>query len=211
MANRVNTPNWNKIKAEYIRGGISQQKLAEKYGVSYSTVHRRALKEQWGKQRAEREKKANQKIVEKIADIQADMAMRLFKMQAEATLVVYGKLMETLKSFSGGDGTKNVREKLEIKKLDVNGEARDFPLRKTFTSDIEAIVRSMTALARLYGIDAASILAAEQARIDRGIKQNDNDGGFLEALDEVRPETWGIADAPQNIADTDDAGSEADI
>ncbi|MBO6267925.1 MAG: hypothetical protein J6N19_02125 [Clostridium sp.] len=58
MARKV---NWEKIKTEYITGDISQRKLAEKYGVPYSTLRDRARKDTWFKQR----KKSRQKVVSK--------------------------------------------------------------------------------------------------------------------------------------------------
>ena len=39
--------DWKKIKSEYIAGGTSYRKLAEKYGVSFSTLKRVAVKEKW--------------------------------------------------------------------------------------------------------------------------------------------------------------------
>lgn len=162
MAQKRDSPNWKKIKAEYVRGGISQEKLAAKHGVSYATLRRRAERENWRGLKAEREQKVAEKLPEKIADIQADTAARLLQMQSEAALVIYGNLLETAKLFPNGVGTKNVRETVEVKKLTINGEEREFPLHKTFTNDLEAVVRSMTALARLYGIDAASQISRER-------------------------------------------------
>ena len=43
--------NWNAIRAEYIGGGISQRKLAEQYGVAYSTLSNRATNERWNEKR----------------------------------------------------------------------------------------------------------------------------------------------------------------
>lgn len=64
--------NWRKIKAEYIAGKESQRSLAEKYGVSRSTLIRRANKEHWAQKRkaadAESERKVQQKTAEKVAD-----------------------------------------------------------------------------------------------------------------------------------------------
>ena len=39
--------DWKRIKAEYIAGGTSYRKLAEKYKVSFSTLRKVAAKEQW--------------------------------------------------------------------------------------------------------------------------------------------------------------------
>jgi transposase-like protein len=40
-------PNWTKIKAEYLKGGVSYRQLAEKHGVSARTIERRASSESW--------------------------------------------------------------------------------------------------------------------------------------------------------------------
>ena len=64
-------PNWNKIKAEYIRGGISQQKLADKYGVSMSTLSKKAMVEKWKDLQNKTRIKAEEKITESIASSEA--------------------------------------------------------------------------------------------------------------------------------------------
>jgi transposase-like protein len=46
-------PNWVKIKAEYLKGGIGYRQLAEKYGVPKGTLERRAAKESWPAQRGQ--------------------------------------------------------------------------------------------------------------------------------------------------------------
>ena len=71
--------NWRKIKAEYIAGGISQRKLAEKYGVSASNLMRRANREGWNKRREDAERKAiaktEQRTAEKTAELASDNAV----------------------------------------------------------------------------------------------------------------------------------------
>lgn len=51
---------WDKIKAEYITGGISCRELAEKYNLSPNVVSKKATKDGW--------KKARQKCGEKTAE-----------------------------------------------------------------------------------------------------------------------------------------------
>lgn len=63
--------DWKNVKAEYIRGGVSYRKLAEKYGVSFSSVRRRAEKENWTDLRTQAEQKLSTKIVEKVASQEA--------------------------------------------------------------------------------------------------------------------------------------------
>lgn len=63
--------DWRKIKAEYIRGGISYRKLADKYGVSLSSITRRSAKDNWADLRKQTEKKTSTKIVESVASQEA--------------------------------------------------------------------------------------------------------------------------------------------
>lgn len=39
--------DWRKLRAEYLRGGISVRALAEKHGVPYGTLRKVAQKEKW--------------------------------------------------------------------------------------------------------------------------------------------------------------------
>lgn len=66
--------SWRKIKAEYIAGGISQRKLAEKYNVPFGTLQKRARLEKWNSKRKRAEDKAVEKVTQKTAEIVADNA-----------------------------------------------------------------------------------------------------------------------------------------
>lgn len=57
-------PDWKKIKAEYIRGGVSLKALADKYGVSFSTIQKRSMTENW----TDLKKKSGRIFDERIAD-----------------------------------------------------------------------------------------------------------------------------------------------
>lgn len=59
--------DWNKIKAEYIAGGTSYRKLCTKYGVSRTTLQRKAKDEKWLNLRRQAEAKTESKIVEGIS------------------------------------------------------------------------------------------------------------------------------------------------
>ena len=69
--------DWKKIKAEYIAGGTSYRKLAEKYGVPRSNIERRAKAEKWTKLRGQAEGKAEAKIIEKVSKKQAAKADKI--------------------------------------------------------------------------------------------------------------------------------------
>lgn len=66
--------SWRKIKAEYIAGGISQRALAEKYGVPFGTLQKRARLEKWNSKRKKAEEKTVEKVTQKTAEIVADNA-----------------------------------------------------------------------------------------------------------------------------------------
>lgn len=64
-------PDWKKIKAEYIRGGISYRKLAAKYKVSPTTLQKRMKSEKWADLKKQKEIKSNAKIIESEANREA--------------------------------------------------------------------------------------------------------------------------------------------
>ena len=72
MANR-----WQKIKAEYLAGGTSYRKLAEKYDVSFNTLKTHAVEEQWYKLRQQKEEKATTKTLEILSTKSADKMTRV--------------------------------------------------------------------------------------------------------------------------------------
>ncbi len=51
----LNNINWNELREEYIRGGITQGELAERYGISAGSLRRRAAAEGWCAMRRSRE------------------------------------------------------------------------------------------------------------------------------------------------------------
>lgn len=63
-------PDWRKIKAEYIRG-VSYRRLADKYGVSFSSIQKRGAKEKWTDLRKMSSRKSDEKIVESVASQEA--------------------------------------------------------------------------------------------------------------------------------------------
>ena len=67
--------DWKRIKAEYIAGGTSYRKLAEKYDVSFSTLRKVAAKEQWTELRNKTRAKMDTKISESVSDQGAKKAV----------------------------------------------------------------------------------------------------------------------------------------
>lgn len=59
--------DWDAIKAEYIAGGISYRKLAEKHGVSPTTLTKKAIAGKWADKRQQAESKRTARTIEKVA------------------------------------------------------------------------------------------------------------------------------------------------
>lgn len=59
--------DWKKIKKEYIAGGISYRKLAEKHGVSHGTLRNVAAREHWTELRDKVVTKEGEKVVDAIS------------------------------------------------------------------------------------------------------------------------------------------------
>ena len=66
--------DWKRIKAEYIAGGTSLRKLAEKYGVSFSTIQKRSMEEKWGDLRKKNRRKVEEKIIDSVSSKEAKKA-----------------------------------------------------------------------------------------------------------------------------------------
>jgi len=62
---------WRKIRLEYVKGKTTYKALAEKYGISESTIRKRASKEGWRKKRDELGTKVEQKVLARMCDARA--------------------------------------------------------------------------------------------------------------------------------------------
>lgn len=69
--------DWKKIKTEYITTNTSYRKLAQKYGISESTIYARGGKEKWVEQKERYQSKTVAKTINAIGDKQVDRAARL--------------------------------------------------------------------------------------------------------------------------------------
>ena len=82
--------SWRKIKAEYVAGGISQRKLAEKHGVPFGTLQKRARVEKWNSKRKTAEDKAVEKVTQKTAEAVADNAVILERIKQKLLVKLEG-------------------------------------------------------------------------------------------------------------------------
>ncbi len=141
--------DWKKIKQEYIAGGISYRKLAEKHNVPFGTLKGYALKEHWNELREQAKQKAATKIVEIESDKQAERMRRLLTVSDKLLQAVEdaveqfqaGELLlekGALKSLSGA--IKDIKDIQSIKsELDIEEQkARIAILKKQAESNATA-------------------------------------------------------------------------
>lgn len=58
--------DWAKVKAEYVSGTMSAAKLADRYGISVSSISKKCASEHWQELRRQNQSKTASKIAEKI-------------------------------------------------------------------------------------------------------------------------------------------------
>jgi hypothetical protein len=151
--------DWKQLKAEYVAGGTSYRKLAEKYDVPRSNIERRAKAEKWSDLRRQAEDKATAKIVDTIsnnsakkADKIVDAADKLLKKIAELAEIVgdsqsikqLSSALKDIKDIKGFKTDADMREQeARIRNLEKQAEAdnNDNEIKVTISSDIEEYSR----------------------------------------------------------------------
>ena len=118
--------DWAKIRNEYISTGISTRKLAEKYGISASSVMKRAAAEKWSQQRKKQgskiEAKLKQKTASSVAASEADRLSAAARIRAKATQYL-DKRMDTL--LESGQKAYEVKVVMETLRLIADMEKSD--------------------------------------------------------------------------------------
>ena len=150
-------PDFKKIKAEYIRG-VSYRRLADKYGVSFSTIQKVGAKEKWTDLRKLSSRKADEKIALSVASQEAkrvdgiqtvaDMLLEKIKEGvADGTLIVdtqsirhITSSLKDLRDIKGYKSELDMQEQIaRIEKLrkDAEGDTTDKEIKVTIGGDLE--------------------------------------------------------------------------
>ena len=117
--------DWRKIKAEYIAGGTSYRKLAEKYGVSRSKLQAKATREKWADLKSQAEAKTESKMVDSISTKQADKANKLLDVADK----LLDKIAEVIDCIDNPTGLKDITTALKNIR-DIKGIKSDADLRE---------------------------------------------------------------------------------
>lgn len=128
--------DWLKIKNEYICGGGSYRKLAEKYGVSVSAIKRRAAAGKWTANRARTEPQVHQKTVQKVIERTANQeADRIVRM-----LAVSDKLLDKLNQAVDELDRQTAKRVVKTKEIRYGDEdAKGKPVREVICENTEIV------------------------------------------------------------------------
>ena len=118
--------DWKKIKAEYVAGGTSHRKLCEKYGVSRTTLQRKAKEENWLALRSQAEAKTEAKIVDGVSDDAAKKAIDIIDV-ADKLLDKIAEIMDS--AVTGTQSIKNLTSALKDLK-EIKGYKSDIDLKE---------------------------------------------------------------------------------
>lgn len=140
--------DWERIRAEYIAGGTSYRKLADKYGLSLSAVKRKAIKDGWNEERTETEPKVHRetvrKTVQKVADAAADNAATAHRIRAKLLKKLEAEI-DGLPDVMGSETAK------EMSRIDRATGKRVAEYKKWRLRDLAAAYKDLTADMDLAG------------------------------------------------------------
>ena len=117
--------DWPKIKAEYIRGGIGTRKLAEKYGVSLTTLKKKCASEGWVKLRIQKEAKRTARVVDACATKEANEAIKIYEAADKAVEIILKKLSGNLTPQDVRHLTGSLKDIAAVKGLQTEAEKRE--------------------------------------------------------------------------------------
>lgn len=119
--------DWKAIRLEYVAGEISYRKLAEKHGVSFSTLKEVARREKWTDLRKSAQHKADTKFAEEIGKKQAVRAAKIL----DVADMLLDKISETISSMEVVDSASLKQFTSALKDLkDIKGIKSDIDLKE---------------------------------------------------------------------------------
>ena len=119
--------DWKQIKSEYIAGGTSYRKLAEKYSVSFSTLKEIARREKWTDLKEKAQHKADTKFADMVGEKQAVRSAKIIDVADK----LLDKISEAIDNMDvlGTQSLKNLTSALKDLK-DIKGFKTDIDLRE---------------------------------------------------------------------------------
>lgn len=122
--------DWLAIRNDYINGGGSYRKLAEKYGVSFNTLKEKAVEEGWAKIKEDQHHKittrTQQKTQDKISDALSDEAALKVRIRVGLLGLASDWVSKQTEILDTGDFRRMVQSCLDLGIIDAEeSETRD--------------------------------------------------------------------------------------
>lgn len=132
--------DWKQIKAAYIAGGISLRELADKHGVSFSTIQKKSMEEKWGELRKKSRRKTEEKIIDSVSSKEAKKAIGVIEVadkllsriseladkSTEGNIKTLTSALKDIRDIKGVKSDADIREQeARIKKLEKEAEKTD--------------------------------------------------------------------------------------
>ena len=179
--------DWLTIRNDYISGGGSYRKLAEKYGVPFSVLKDKAVSEKWKDAKDEHKLKVRTKVEQKLVDI----AVKQELSRAVRLLAVSDELITKIEQAVSELDMVQVTNKKKTKVIEYkNYERPDKPTKEIIDEQEEIL--SVQSIIDRKGLQ--QVATALKAVWDMTAGENDNtdenDDGFLDALNGTAEEDW---------------------
>lgn len=189
--------DWLAIRNDYINGGGSYRKLAEKYGVPFGSLRSRAEKENW----TELKKEQLHKISTKTAQKTADAIVKNEVKRAQRMMGIHDQLLDKLEQAVSELNMAQVTNKKKTKVIEYkNGRRPDKPTKEVITENEEILaVSSIVDRKGLQQISLALKALWDISNEHEASRDDDDveDDGLLAALG---------ANAEELFSDGDDSG-----
>jgi Glu-tRNA(Gln) amidotransferase subunit E-like FAD-binding protein len=149
--------DWNILKAEYIAGGTSYRKLADKYGVDRNAVQKIATKEEWPKLKSQAKAKAESKMVNtissdiaknsvKINDVADKLLDKIVHLLDELEIADSQTIKQCTSALKDIKEIKGVKSEIDLKeqnaridklRKDIEDDHTDHTVTVTFSADTD--------------------------------------------------------------------------
>lgn len=128
--------DWLAIKNDYINGLGNYRELSEKYGVSQSTIRKRAAAEKWSDAKGEQRNKIGTKLEQKTAEVIVQKEVK----RVERLLSISDKLVDRIEQAVQELNRTQVTNKTKTKVIEYkNGKRPDKPTKEIVTETEEVL------------------------------------------------------------------------
>lgn len=176
--------DWKKLKEEYICGGTSYRKLAEKYDISLSTLSKVAAKEKWAELKEAAEQESNDAIVKAVGKQQAKRMERLQNV-ADRLLTKIERAVDELdiQLYKNVKKTKVIEyknhERPDKPTKEIINEEEKFTEMRTIIDrkGLQAVAAALKSVQEIHGLKSELDTKEQEARINKLIKDVESSSG----------------------------------